>query len=518
MAYRTAKQDLSPSSVGGVWKDRLKAKYINKELRSQQKKLKNTYKQQRKNFKISTWLIAFTFLLIFVGPITDIIGISVFAVFAMITALIMVGVFHVKSQNTKTKARRYGVLGILTDKLKGECSTIDAYINYGDPTKTQSYKQARSPYSGAFKKYYYLFWLRLDTNLLDGTKFLISGHQKVKTKSGGKVREITTFSFKFSFSAKGDEFNLLSSEQLVQLEEAIVNRIRNGFSNVFTSSGTEYSGGRVKIEYPSDEVLRFKLKIWGFTYDLKPSGISKLVSSFNTILRKAYFEQTNRPLRPLKGVKLTPQTVVENIDVSHSVAAIETLKPQEWETPESVQEVYEADIETEVTEAVAKPLAVNLTFEEEKQFDRLDLYIGNPTTSVSEEGEPYLSFKPSFGDYSEIAVGLREHSLVWTAITKFSSKKKLDLEIIIDPAVEPRKWETKYSASSDKLATSPINNFTVGLTLKDLKSIMRIRIHSNKAKNHIIFVEVGRDKAVNIYKTFELIRNLTGDVRYARYE
>ena len=521
MAYQTAKQDLSPSIVGGVWNERLKAKYINKELRSQQKRLKTAFRKQRKNFKISAWLIPLSFILIFVGPLIGVVTIAIFAVIGMITAIIMTIVYYVKSQNTKTKARRYGVLGILTDKLKGECSTVDAYINYGDPTKTQPYKTARSPYSGAFKKYHYLFWLRFDTNLLDGTKFLISAHQKVKTKSGGKVREITTFSFKFSFSAKGKEFNLLDTNKLILLEELIVNRIKNGFTNVFTSAAiSEYSGGIVKVEYPSNEVLRFKLKIWGYTSDLKPSGISKLVSSFNTILRQSYFEETKRSLHPLKGVKPSPQTVVEEINKSHSVEAVATLKPHEWETPESIpQEAFEVEpVETEVTEPATKPLAVNLTFEEEKQFDRLDLYLGNPTPSVSEEGEPYLSFTPSFGDYSEVAVGIRESSLVWTAITKFSTKEALDLEIVVDPAVEFRDWETKYSAKSAKLATSPINNFSVGLTLRELKSVMRIRIHSNKKKNPIIFVEVGRDKPVNIYKTYELIRNLTGDVRFARYE
>ncbi|MHA1911539.1 MAG: hypothetical protein ACTSYA_07570 [Candidatus Kariarchaeaceae archaeon] len=527
MGYQTTKQELSPSVVGGVWNERLKAKYINKELRSQQRKLKTEYKQQKKNFKISAGLIVFSILLIFVGAFAGFPSLIVFAFIGIITAIIMVIVFYVKSQNTKIKARRYGVLGILTDKLKGECSTVDAYINYGNPTKTQPYKTARSPYSGAFKKYYYLFWLRFDTNLLDGTKFLISAHQKVKTKSGGKVREITTFSFKFSFSAKGKDYNLLNSNELVQLEELVVNRIRNNFSNVFTSAGTsEYSGGRVKIEYPSNEVLRFKLKIWGYTSDLKPSGISKLVSLFNTILRQSYFEQTKRSLYPLKGVKLSPQTVVEKINRSHSVDAVATLKPHEWETPETIpqeafiieaDEVAEPEV-SEVGEVTSKPIAVNLTFEEEKQFDRLDLYLGNPTTSISEDGEPYLSFTPSFGDYSEIAVGIRRDSLVWTAISKFSIKKSLDLEIIVDLTVEPKNWETKYSASSAKLATSPASNFSVGLALRELKTLKRIRIHCNKKKNPIIFVEVGRDKPVNIYKAYELIRNLASDVRYARYE
>ena len=47
---------------------------------------------------------------------------------------------------------------------------------------------------------------------------------------------------------------------------------------------------------------------------------------------------------------------------------------------------------------------------------------------------------------------------------------------------------------------------------------MRIRIHCNKKKNPIIFVEVGRDNPVNIYKTYELLRSLASDVRYASYE
>ena len=94
----------------------------------------------------------------------------------------------------------------------------------------------------------------------------------------------------------------------------------------------------------------------------------------------------------------------------------------------------------------------------------------------------------------------------------------VDLEIVVDPTIESRDWETRYSASSAKLATSPINNFSVGMALRELKSIMRIRIHSNKDKKPIIFVEIARDKPGNIYKTFELIRNLSADVHFARFE
>ncbi|MHA2297063.1 MAG: hypothetical protein ACXAEU_13545 [Candidatus Hodarchaeales archaeon] len=531
-----------PGKRTGTWQERLKAKRIYRELRFQRQTLKKQYRSQRKITKIggiaavisiilfiSSFFFPFledSFSFLFdVIPIFFILPFGSFGV--LFVSIIVTAAFYGKAQGTKRKAMRFGVLGVLSKKLASECSGVDLFVDFGDATKvTQPYLTARSPYSGSIKRYYYFPWLKYDTNLLDGTKFLLSSHQKVKTKGSGTVRDITTFNFKFSFRVNDNEF--LSREQLKELEDMIIQLVMPFFGVVFSKAGY-IQGGFVVIDYPSSNVLRFTLKLWGPSEQLIPSGLILMLGEFNSAIRTSYPQLSGHALHRLKASVENPQSVIEQVYRSHSVSAVEGgLKPRQWEVittpietlqPSHVEPVtpLEPPEETE-RKSIKGAIVVDLTFDEEKQFDRMNLYIGDPITSVSEDNEPYLRFEPNFGEIAELAVGIRTESFVWTATCKKPLSEHLELDIVVDPGKDYRLWDTRYAANSAQLVHSPISSFTVGLKLREITDdLMRLSIHSNEGKLPIIFAETRRNKPENIYRTFELVKSIARELLYPRF-
>ncbi len=69
---------------------------------------------------------------------------------------------------------------------------VRGVIDLGDPTGTTPRREARSPYSGARKRYYRHPWLRLTCALADGTCLTLAASSHVKTKGGTRVREELT--------------------------------------------------------------------------------------------------------------------------------------------------------------------------------------------------------------------------------------------------------------------------------------------------------------------------------------
>ncbi|MFW9991795.1 MAG: hypothetical protein ACFFD4_07025 [Candidatus Odinarchaeota archaeon] len=521
-----------PGQRTGIWQERLKAKHIYRELRYQRQLLKKNYKRHRSTYIIAILVIPISILSFFLGiPFFESVPIAPFVGFMLLVVAIFVAIgFYGKAQRTKRKAQRFGVLGLLSRKLASECSLVDLFIDFGDASKvTNPYRTARSPYSGARKRYYHFPWLRYDTNLRDGTKFLLSSHQKVKTKSNSTVRDITTFNFKFSFQVYDQE--VLPHERLMELEDIIIAKTEPYFGIVF-SKQDYMTGGFIKVDYPLAGVLRFTLKIWGNSEHLIPSGLIVMLGELNAVIRSSYPEYTGFALHPLKRAVESPQTVVSQLHRSHSVAAVEEgLKQRQWEI--AVTSATKLQSAIDVTVAETSPLQesregvervssevmqVDLTLEEEKQFDNLNLYIGDPITTVAEDGEPYLEYRPKYGEFTELAVGIRTNSFVWTATCKKALDKHLELEIAIDPSKDYRLWDIRYAANSAQLAHSPISSFTVGLKIREVtESLMRLSIHGNDHNQPIIFAETVRNKPENIYKTFEVVKSLARELDYPRF-
>ncbi|UCE13696.1 MAG: hypothetical protein JSV04_00640 [Candidatus Heimdallarchaeota archaeon] len=532
----------------GQWEGRLKAKHLYQRIRSHRRNLKMQYQKQRQLYRIAlipvvvvagifvAALLGLGFFFDFFTPLFEYYPFAPFvAIFGLIGSIIIAAFLYGKAKQIKAETMRFSVLGVLSQKLIGECSKIDVFIDFNDATKTQPYRVTRSPYSGARKQYHYIQWLRFDTNLLDGTKFLMVSHQKVKTKSGGRVRDITTFIFKFSFSVKEDE--RLIQARSDSLEKIILDQINTYSSIIFSSKGWAASGGLLDISYPSPDIICFKLKVFGPSEHLIPSKMSRLVGDFHHLIRSSYQEYSKWSLQPLKQVVQGTQSMIEQVHRSHSVIDFERgLKTYHWEDP-SIQEVGkkattdiifdplakteseelrdEAPIRSEEElETIKGIIQVQLTFQEEEQFDKLDFYIGDPVPTISDDGEPYLKFEPKYGYLAELAVGLRKNSLVWTAVCRSALNKHLDLEIGVDPNTDSRTWETRYAEGSAQLERSPINSVYVGLKLRDLPELMRLAIHSNDSMQPIIFVEAGRDNPENIIKAFDLIKSLASELNF----